>query len=337
MTDTSHHDRSLLDALLGDGRFLLALTGVALIGSGGFALFLCATGHFLPHDVQALGFDADQLARLANHELVQFMFHDRAAFGGALIALGTLYLWLVEFPLRSGHRWAWWTLAASGTTGFGSFLFYLGYGYLDTWHGVATLFLLPLFVAGLARGWRTLRRPVASMESSHLPWRRMSTNGSARLGWRLLCGYGAGLVAAGVTISFLGMTRVFVATDLAFIGLTVPEICGVSDLLVPVIAHDRAGFGGGLLSTGVIILAILWHAPLTRSLVHVLALSGAAGFGGAIGIHYVIGYTDVWHVAPAWIGAALWGAGIVSGLRAVAVRAGTKTAVAGSTTPAHRV
>jgi hypothetical protein len=37
------------------------------------------------------------------------MVHDRATFGGVLIAIGALYLWLVEFPLRRGAAWAWWT------------------------------------------------------------------------------------------------------------------------------------------------------------------------------------------------------------------------------------
>src|SRR4051812_17494608 len=104
-------ERGVLAALLGDGRFLLELTAVALAGSGGFALFLCVTGHFLPHDVQALGFDAAQLERAGNRALVRFMFHDRAAFGGSLIAIGALYWWLVEFPLRERAVWAWWTLA----------------------------------------------------------------------------------------------------------------------------------------------------------------------------------------------------------------------------------
>jgi len=71
------------------------------------------------------------------------MIHDRATFGGVLIAIGTLYLWLAEFPFRRGDAWAWWTLLLSGFVGFLSFLGYLGYGYLDSWHGIATLLLLP--------------------------------------------------------------------------------------------------------------------------------------------------------------------------------------------------
>src|SRR5258708_16231639 len=79
------------------------------------------------------------------------MVHDRVSFGGVLIAIGVMYLWLAEFPLRRRESWAWWALVISGGAGFLSFLAYLGYGYLDTWHGAATLGLLPLFIAGLVR------------------------------------------------------------------------------------------------------------------------------------------------------------------------------------------
>ncbi|MGH8021932.1 MAG: fatty acid desaturase [Opitutaceae bacterium] len=168
----------------------------------------------------------------------------------------------------------WWTLAISGLTGFASFLLYLEYGYLDTWHGMAALLLIPLFGVGLARA-RVHLRFVPRVVHTARVWRQQLSPPMARAGWWLLCAYGLGLVAAGLTISILGATRVFVATDLAYIGLTIPEICGISDRLVSVIAHDRAGFGGGLFSTGVVVLGTLWNASLTKSLVQILALSGA--------------------------------------------------------------
>ena len=87
------------------------------------------------------------------------MFHDRVAFGGSIIAIGLLYMWLAEFPLGKGEAWAWWTLVLSGALGFGSFLTYLGYGYLDTWHGVGTLALLPLFVWGLVKSRAIVKQP----------------------------------------------------------------------------------------------------------------------------------------------------------------------------------
>ena len=46
--------RSLLEAVLGDGRPLLLFTGLALVLSGAFALFQSATGEFLPQDVAYL-------------------------------------------------------------------------------------------------------------------------------------------------------------------------------------------------------------------------------------------------------------------------------------------
>jgi hypothetical protein len=107
--------------MIGDGRPLLMLTALSLIFSGGFAIFQSATGQFLPHDVQYLGMTAQDLCRLDQCRIVHFMFHDRVSFGGALIAVGSLYLWLAEFPLRQGQAWAWWLFFVSGIVGFGSF------------------------------------------------------------------------------------------------------------------------------------------------------------------------------------------------------------------------
>jgi len=72
-------------------------------------------------------------------------------------------------------------------------------------------------------------------------------------------------VLAGTTIVGVGMTRVFVPQDLAFIAMTREQIGAISQMLIPVIADDRAGFGGGLLSCGLLILIITRHALLTRS------------------------------------------------------------------------
>ena len=144
-------ERSLVQGLLGDGRFLIALTGVSLVLSGGFAVFQSVSGQLLPHDSHAIGMDAFALARAGNRELLGFMFHDRVAYGGSLLAIGFGYLWLAEFPMSRHASWAWWALLLSGGIGFLAFLTYLGQGYLDTWHGVATLLLLPVFAAGLLR------------------------------------------------------------------------------------------------------------------------------------------------------------------------------------------
>lgn len=311
-TSDDRSGESLLTALIGDGRSLLSLTGLALILSGGFMLFLSATGSFLPHDIAYLGMDASALCNLAQCRVVHFMFHDRVSFGGVVIAIGTLYLWLAEFPLRRGEEWAWWVFAASGATGFASFLSYLGYGYLDTWHGTATLALFPLYLVGMWRtrrlltaeprlGWRSLRSPGQPLE-----WRTQ-----AGVGRTLLLFSGLGMTLAGSVITAVGMTTVFVPEDLAYMGLTAAQIGEISSRLLPLIAHDRAGFGGGLLSCGVTVFLIVWKAPLTRALWQALLLSGIAGFACAIGIHYRIGYLIFTHLAPAWAGALLYAAGMV--------------------------
>jgi len=297
--------------LIDDGRPLLSLTGLALLLSGSFALFLSATGSFLPHDVDYLGMTAPQLCAVNQCRVVHFMFHDRVAFGGVLIAIGTLYLWLSHFPLAEGKEWAWWIFAASGISGFASFLCYLGYGYLDTWHGAATMALLPCFAVGMWKTHALLSSPRYGLRSLFLPstpldWR--SRNGVGRLCLLLT---GLGKVGAGAVIMFVGMSSVFVPQDLAYIGLRPEDLFAINPRLVPLIAHDRAGFGGGLLSCGLIVSLVVWKSPIDRGLWQALLISGAVGFACAIGIHYSIGYTDFTHVGPAILGALIFGIGII--------------------------
>jgi len=307
-------DKGLIPLLVGDGRSLLTLTGLALLFSGGFALFLAARREFLPHDIRYLGMSAEALCAVGSCRVAAFMFHDRAAFGGTLLAVGTLYLWLAALPLRRGEPWAWWAFALSGAAGFVSFLAYLGYGYFDDWHGVATAFLLPVFVAGLLRTSRHVARasggsfpsPAALRASGATPERR-SAAGVGRLCLLLTAG---GMIAAGFVIHSVGMTRVFVPQDLEFMGLSAHDLARVSPRLVPLIAHDRAGFGGGLVSSGLLVGACVWFAAPSRSLWQALAVAGALGFGCAIGVHFAVGYRSVVHLLPAVIGALLFAVGM---------------------------
>src|SRR5438132_3886385 len=277
------------------GPSLLILTALTLMGCGAFALFQAATGQFLPHDTDYLGMTAQQLCTLRGCRVVHFMMHDRVSFGGVLLAIGIMYLWLTEFPLRRGESWAWWALAASGGAGFLSFLAYLGYGYLDTWHGVATIALAPLFLGGLwmTRGLRRERVAPAPRTTGRL----------------LLLASTAGIIAAGLTITTVGMTAVFVPTDLQFMGITVGELRAFNGHLVPLIAHDRAGFGGALVSCGVAMFLAVRYGRASRNLWQALAVAGLFGFACAIGIHPIIGYTNLMHIAPAIIGCTTFFAG----------------------------
>ncbi len=300
----------LLTALIGDGRPLLALLALGLILSGIFALFLSITGTFLPHDLSFLGMDPRALCDLHQCRIVHFIFHDRVSFGGTLIAVGTLYLWLVAFPLRLGEEWAWWTLLLSGSVGFLSFLTYLIYGYLDLWHAVASSALLPLFIAGLWKtrsllpekrdGWRSLARPAG----------RLPIRSRAGFGQACLLFVGAGMVLAGSVIAVLGSTVVFVPQDIVYMDFSPAQLNAINPHLIPLIAHDRAGFGGGIASCGIAVLLIAWKARPTRALWQALLVGGLAGFGCAIGVHYPMGYLSASHLAPAWTGATIYLLGI---------------------------
>jgi hypothetical protein len=301
--------RGLFRAMVGDGRPLIVFTGICLALSGAFALFQSSTGQFLPHDVAFLQMAPQDLCGINQCRVVHFMFHDRVSFGGALVAIAVLYYWLAEFPLAAGQAWAWWTLAASGVVGFGSFLTYLGYGYLDTWHGAATLVLLPCFIGGL---WLSRRLVHGSTPAVSI----FESNGS--VSWRSAAGVGRlcllasamGMIGAGITIQTIGMTSVFVPTDLTFMGLTKSDLDSINPRLVPLIAHDRAGFGGATATAGLLTLASVWFAAPSRALWRALLVGGIAGWASAIGVHPIIGYTEPTHLAPAVIGALLFFVGL---------------------------
>ena len=172
---------------------------------------------------------ASQLCALQGCRLLHFMIHDRVSFGGVLVAIGVLYMWLALFPLRRRESWAWWTLALSGLAGFLSFLAYLGYRYFDTWHGAATLALLPMFVVGMIRT-RGLRR-------ERVGPRPLDLRSGPGVGRGLLLLSSIGISAAGLTIMTVGMTSVFVPQDLEFMGITREAIRAINPHLVPLIAR----------------------------------------------------------------------------------------------------
>jgi dihydroorotate dehydrogenase len=61
--------------------------------------------------------------------------------------------------------------------------------------------------------------------------------------------------------------------------------------LLPLVAHDRAGFGGALVSDGLgVLLASLWgYRAGARWLWWTLAGAGAPGFIAGIGVHAAVG------------------------------------------------
>lgn len=290
------HGRSFVGTIVGDGRPLLLAAAGSLVFAGGFAIFLAASGELLPHDVAFLGMTPDELCRIAGCRVLDFMLHDRAAFGGALFAVGVMYVWLTLFPLSRGERWAWWALAGSGVLGFLTFLAYLGYGYLDTWHGVGTLALMPVYALGLARSRRLL--------GPHAPAIRPFERDTRSLGRIVLLLGGAGTALAGAVILEVGVTDIFVPEDLEFIGRTANDLRAVDPQLVPLIAHDRAGFGGAVFVAGLTSCACLLFTEVTRDLWEALAVAGAVSLSAATFVHLFVGYTDFLHLLPPLLGIA---------------------------------
>ena len=147
-------------------------------------------------------------------------------------------------------------------------------------------------------------------------WTRLRP--SAETPWRSQAGFGhiclllasIGMIGAGFTIQTIGMTSVFVPTDLSFMGLDREQLDLINPHLVPLIAHDRAGFGGAVATVGVLLFACVWYGGLSRSLWQALLIGGIAGWTTAIGIHPVIGYNDAGHLAPAVSGASLFFVGL---------------------------
>lgn len=294
--------RTFLKALIGDGRPLLSFTGLILILSGLFAIVQSITGHFLPHDVSYLGLDAEELSEFNSGTITNFMFHDRVSFGGSIMAVGFLYLWLAEFPLKNKEPWAWYLFLFSGTLGFGSFLTYLGYGYFDSWHGISTLLLLPFFILGLVRSFNLIKVN-ESMKDLLLISEKINLKTRYGVGRALLLFTSFGLLFGGVTIMIVGMTTVFVPQDLEYMNITVCGLEEINPKLKPLIAHDRAAFGGGLATIGLLYLFILRRSTLSLSLWQVVTLSMFIGFSSAIGVHHIIGYTNLTHILPAYAGA----------------------------------
>ena len=119
-------------------------------------------------------------------------------------------------PVAAGRRHAVGVvdMALSALAGFASFLAWLGYGYLDVWHAVGTLLLLPVFAVGLWLG-----RPPAPLcgrggiaDASWLIVALRESRGSPwwLIGPTLVTLGSAGMIVGGLVILVIGGTTVFV-------------------------------------------------------------------------------------------------------------------------------
>jgi len=271
----------------------------------GVIVWLVAQGPVvLGYDEAFVGLQREQLVA-ANDRLLPFMEHDRATLAGVMIALGALYTGLASNGLA---RWEWTALIASCALGFVSFCLFIGYGYFDPLHFGLTVALIPLFALTLAK------RPPRAFPPAPAPdlhndavWRRAQT------GQLLLVSAALGVTVGGLGIATIGITTVFVPSDLEFLRATRAEMEAIDPQLVSLVAHDRAGFGGALASAGIglLIVALRGVQRGDRRLWWTLAASGLPGFTATTAIHLEVGYSDPLHLAPVLLAGALYTGALV--------------------------
>jgi dihydroorotate dehydrogenase len=277
--------------------FWTLLMGLGMLVGSTLALEIAATHVVLPYDETFVGLSRAQLSAV-NPRLLPFMAHDRVALAGTMMTIGILYTSLAAIGLRRGLHWAQVAVQLSASAGFASFFLFLGFGYFDPFHAFVTVvlfqFLLLMVHSRLA-------------PPGPIPPPSLYNNRSWLLGlWGQLLHVAQAIafVAAGTTIAIVGATEVFVPEDLEFMQTTADTLRSVSPRLVPLIAHDRASFGGMIVASGLCFLGVaLWGFRRgARWVWWTLLLAGIPGYACAIGVHYVVGYENLWHLTPAFAG-----------------------------------
>ena len=276
------------------------------MGSGMFvgsimALIIAMTHVVLPYDEVFVGMTRAELTAI-NPRLPDFMAHDRISLAGTMIAIGIMYIGLSLFGIRAGLHWAQKSVFLSAFTGFASFFLFLGFGYLDAFHAFVTAILFQFLLLGVHSKLGAYV-PETPPELTDSPAWKLSLWGQL-----LLIFHACALLGAGATISTIGVTHVFVHEDLDFMQTTAEALKAANPRLVPLVAHDRATFGGMLLSSGfVFLLPALWGFRTGSAwLWWTMLLAGLPAYACAIGIHYHVGYIEFMHLLPAFAGLALF-------------------------------
>lgn len=271
------------------------LVGVGMIVAGVGAAAITLGPVLLWYDRDYLGVSVDDL-RAVNRHLVGFLQHDRLTMAGNMIGIGSLYIGLAWGGIRQGRVWARNAFLISGAVTFLTLFYFLGTGFIEPLHTLVVIVLFPMFVFAV---WRKPSTP---------RWRLLPSGPEAQRrralwGQLLMVGLGGGLFIAGAVISTVGLTSVFVPTDLTFLGAESDTLRSADSQLLPFIAHDRAGFGGALMGAGLAVLLIsLWGWRRGERWVWWSLLIGcAAGTAPALAVHLAIGYTTFEHLLPVYI------------------------------------
>jgi dihydroorotate dehydrogenase len=280
--------------------FWALLMGVAMFLGGLLAVLIAATRVVLPYDESLARLTRAQMTAL-NPRLLPFMAHDRISLAGTMLSIGIFYAALGWFGIRRGAHWSHVTVIASAATGFLTFFSFLGFGYFDPFHAFVTAILTQFMLLCLVLQPSPPQPPVAEWRET-AAWRR------GQWGQLLFIIMGVGLTGAGVVMTIIGCTQVFVATDLTFMRTSAAQLHHSYEHLVPLVAHDRASLGGMLIANGIAVwLSAQWGFRAgTRWLWLALAWGGNLAFACAVAVHVVVGYHEALHLTPAIGGWLLW-------------------------------
>ncbi|WP_404406201.1 dihydroorotate dehydrogenase [Jeotgalibacillus malaysiensis] len=282
------------------------LFGLAILIGGMIALGFSMTRIILPYDEQFIGMTRAEIEAF-NPAVLAFMAHDRMALAGTMISGGILYIQLARHGLSKRLHWTKVAFHTAAITGFLGIFAFIGYGYFDWLHGVFWLVLLPIYLTSFYLTQESHAFPSSSNRTNSRAWKL------SNIGQLLFVMMGAMIMVGGIVITFIGMTGVFVATDLGYLCVTPEMLQAVNERLIPVIAHDRAGFGSALISVGLIVLLLaLWGFREGAAWVwNTIAIGALPAFTAGIATHFVIGYTTFIHLLPVYLLVVIYLAGLV--------------------------
>ncbi|MDX8366370.1 dihydroorotate dehydrogenase [Cytobacillus sp. IB215665] len=282
------------------------LFGLFIFIGGIIALIISLTSVLLPYDEQFLRMNKESIW-IFNERILLFMSHDRMTLAGTMISGGIVYMNLASYGVKKGLLWAKQAIDLAAITGFLGIFLFIGYGYFDWLHLLFWLLLLPFYVLGFLKTKGLTNTPTSTNTKNHKIWKQ------SLFGQLAFVMLGFSFVLGGVIISYIGVTSVFVATDLLYICMPPEVIQMFNERLTPVIAHDRAGFGSALFSVGLLVLTVsLWGFQQGNKWVWwTLFIGGIPAFITGISIHIAIGYTTFIHLLPAYIVLILFFIGLI--------------------------
>jgi dihydroorotate dehydrogenase len=277
------------------------LMGAGMLLGSILALIVAATRVVLPYDENFVGMSRAELNSI-NPRLLSFLTHDRVSLAGTMIAKGILYVGLALFGIRRGFHWARQTVLISAFIGFLTYFLFLGYGYLDPFHAFVTAILFQFLLLSLHCRLGPAAVPDRPQLSGDWRWRL------SLWGQLILIGHACAVLGAGVVICSFGVTRVFVPEDLAFMHTTAEALRDANPRILPLVAHDRATFGGMLVSAGTaLLLTALWgFRPCSIWLWWTQLLAVSLAYLAALAVHMAVGYTDHFHLTPVYLGLPLF-------------------------------